>query len=341
MSTSVMRDALERVVAGDDLSVEDARAVMDVMMDGGATAAQVGALLGAMRSKGESVGELCGMLESMREHAVTVSVAEEAIDTCGTGGDHLGTFNISTAAALVAAGAGCVVAKHGNRAASSRCGSADVLEALGVTVNLPPDGVLRCIDAAGIGFLYAPAYHPAMRHVAAIRRELGIRTAFNLLGPMANPARVRRQVLGVPDAAVGARLAAVLQRGGHERALVVTGHGGIDELSVDGPSICHEVSHGTVTAYDVDASAFGMARGAADELRGAEPAVNAARIRAVLQGDRGTARDTVVLNAAAAVMVAGAAADLGEGIERAQQSIDSGAALQALETLVTTSQQAA
>ncbi|MBV8445925.1 MAG: anthranilate phosphoribosyltransferase, partial [Candidatus Dormibacteraeota bacterium] len=258
MAEPGMRDVLERVVSGDDLSTDEARSVMDRMMDGAVAPAVIGAFLAALRTKGETVDELTGMVLSMREHAVRIDVPDVAVDTCGTGGDAMSTFNISTAAALVAAGAGCIVAKHGNRAASSRCGSADVLEALGVNVDLPPDAVLRCIHASGIGFLYAPSYHPAMRHVSPTRRELGIRTAFNLLGPMANPARVRRQALGVPDSTTGRRMAQVLLRLGHERALVFTGDGGVDELTVNGAAVCHDVQDGHVTTYDIDPAVLGL-----------------------------------------------------------------------------------
>src|SRR5438477_3029521 len=207
---------------------------MDTIMDGGATPAQMAALLTALRVKGETVDELTGMVESMRDHATRVTLDGDAVDTCGTGGDGAATFNISTAAALVVAGAGCPVAKHGNRAASSRCGSADVLEALGVAIVLAPEGVSRCVAEAGIGFMFAPAFHPAMRHVAPVRRELGFRTVFNVLGPLANPARVRHQSIGVADVALAEEMAHVLQRLGHRRALVFSGPDGGDELGVGG-----------------------------------------------------------------------------------------------------------
>ncbi|MBV8302015.1 MAG: anthranilate phosphoribosyltransferase [Candidatus Dormibacteraeota bacterium] len=336
-----MRDVLERVVSGDDLSTDEARSVMDRMMDGAVAPAVIGAFLAALRTKGETVDELTGMVLSMREHAVRIDVPDVAVDTCGTGGDAMSTFNISTAAALVAAGAGCIVAKHGNRAASSRCGSADVLEALGVNVDLPPDAVLRCIHASGIGFLYAPSYHPAMRHVSPTRRELGIRTAFNLLGPMANPARVRRQALGVPDSTTGRRMAQVLLRLGHERALVFTGDGGVDELTVNGAAVCHDVQGGHVTTYDIHPAVLGLPAAPVAALHGGDAETNAARIRSVLGGEPGAARDTVTLNAAAALVAAGVVNNMPEGLGRAAEAIDSGAALASLERLVTASQRAA
>ena len=336
-----MRDALECVVSGQDLGTGEARGVMDLIMDGAVPPAVIGAFLAALRTKGETVDELTGMVLSMREHAVRIEVPDGAVDTCGTGGDAMSTFNISTAAALVAAGAGCVVAKHGNRAASSRCGSADVLEALGVNVDLPPDAVLRCIDASGIGFLYAPSYHPAMRHVSTTRRELGIRTAFNLLGPMANPARVKRQALGVPDPVVGMRMAEVLLRLGHERALVFTGDGGVDELTVNGPADCHDVRDGTVSTYDIDPAVLGLAPAPVSAVRGGDAAANASRIRSVLSGEHGAPRDTVMLNAAAALVAAGIVDNMPDGVARSAEAIDSGAALASLERLVTASQRAA
>jgi anthranilate phosphoribosyltransferase len=341
MTDELMRDALHSVVRGDDLDCGTARGVMDAFMDGSATHAQMGAFLAGLRAKGETVEELTGMVESMRDHATRVELGVAAVDTCGTGGDGLGTFNISTAAALVACGAGCVVAKHGNRAASSRCGSADVLEALGVRIELPPDGVKRCIDAAGIGFLYAPAYHPAMRHVAPVRRELGFRTVFNVLGPLANPARVRHQAIGVAGAAYAPLMAQVLQRLGHRRALVFSGPDGIDELGISGAARVYEATPQSVDDFLLDPRDLGFEPAPVSALRGGDAAGNAARIRAILDGERGPARDVVVLNAAAVLVAADVAAGFTDGVSRAAESIDSGAARERLHTLVAVSNQAA
>ena len=334
MPETLLRDALERVVGGHDLDLGTARCVMDRIMDGSATPAQIGALLAALRAKGESVDELAGFVQSMLDHSTYVALRVPAIDTCGTGGDGLCTFNISTAAALVVAGAGCAVAKHGNRSVSSPCGSADVLEALGVTVAIPPPAVQRCVEEAGVGFMFAPLYHPAMRHAAGPRRELGIRTVFNILGPLANPARVRRQVLGVSDRTLAPKMAAVLMRLGHERALVVTGPDGIDELGIAGPSVCYDVSAGGVHETVIDPAALGVPSAPVDALRGGDADTNAARITAVLDGEHGAARDVVAINAAAGLLVAGAATSLAEGLDRAAESIDSGAARERLRLLV-------
>jgi anthranilate phosphoribosyltransferase len=281
------------------------------------------------------------MVESMRDHATPVTLTVDAVDTCGTGGDGARTFNISTGAALVVAGAGCPVAKHGNRAQSSQCGSADVLEALGVAIALPAAGVQRCIEEAGIGFFFAPTYHPAMRHAAAPRRELGIRTVFNVLGPLANPARVRRQALGVADPAMAPKMGEVLRRLGHRRALVFTGPDGIDELGLSSVAHCWDVTPEQVREYDVDPAALGFSPAPLSALRGGDAASNAECIRSVLRGEPGAARDVVVLNAAAALVAAGRAEDLAAGIAPAQESIDSGAAAERLDALVRVSTQAA
>jgi anthranilate phosphoribosyltransferase len=330
--------ALNRLVDGHDLDTATAREVMDRIMDGAAGPAQIGALLAALRLKGESIEEICGFVESMRDHAVPVHLNRPAVDTCGTGGDSLGTFNISTAAALVAAGAGCTVAKHGNRAASSRCGSADVLEALGVVIALSPEGVLRCIDAAGIGFLFAPAFHPAMRHAAAARGELGIRTVFNVIGPLANPARVRHQLLGVPVSGLAEKMAHVLQRLGHHRALVFAGPDGIDELALHAPVRGFLVGHGDVEELIVDPGRLGLAPAPLSAFAGGDAAANAAQILAVLGGAVGPARDVVLLNAAAAIFAAERVPSIEAGLEEAATAIDSGAAGRRLELLIMASQ---
>ncbi len=333
--------ALNRVAEGADLDTATARAVMDDFFEGVATPAQMGGFLAALRVKGETVEELTGMVESMRHHAVRVQLHTSAVDTCGTGGDRAGTFNISTAAALVVAGAGCPVAKHGNRAQSSRCGSADVLEALGVAISLPPEGVLRCIEAAGIGFMLAPVYHPAMRHVAPVRRELGIRTAFNIMGPMANPAGVRHQLIGTPSSELAAKMAGVLSRLGLRRAVVFAGPGGTDELMLHASSHAYVVNEGEIDETEIDPSRLGLASAEPATLAGGDAAANAERMRALLGGERGPLRDCVVLNAGAALYAAERAASIGAGMEQADAALTSGAARDRLETLVRVSSEAA
>ncbi|MBV8529464.1 MAG: anthranilate phosphoribosyltransferase [Candidatus Dormibacteraeota bacterium] len=337
MTVGGVRTALQTVVSGRDLDRHAARDAMDEIMDGAASPVQIAGLLTALRTKGETVDEICGMVDSMRAHATTVKLKPGAVDTCGTGGDGSMTFNISTAAALVAAGAKVRVAKHGNRAASSRCGSADVLEALGVRIALPPAGVTACVEDAGMGFFFAPAYHPAMRHAGPVRSELGVRTVFNVLGPLANPAGVRHQALGVADPAMAPLMASVLQRLGHEHALVFSGSGGLDELSLEGPSRCLEVTPEGVSESEIDPAGLGLGTATKDDLRGGDAAENAARVRAVLAGEPGPSRDIVLLNAAAALVAAGASPDLRGGVERASASIDSGAARRVLERLVNVS----
>jgi anthranilate phosphoribosyltransferase len=341
MGEEVMRQALETVVAGRSLDVSTARAVMDTMMEGEASPALVGALVAALRTKGESVDELSGMVESMRAHATRVPLPVPAVDTCGTGGDIAGTFNISTAAALVAAGAGCPVAKHGNRAASSRCGSADVLEALGVVISLSPDGVRLCVEEAGMGFLFAPDFHPALRHVGPVRRELGIRTVFNVIGPLANPARVRHQSLGVSNARLAPMMAEVLHRLGHIHALVFTGPDGVDELGVGGAAQCYEVTAEGVRDFILDPRDVGLDAAPFESVRGGDAATNAATIRSVLDGERGPRRDVVLLNAAAVLVAADHVLTLLDGVAVAAESIDSGAARQSLDRLARVSHEVA
>ena len=335
-----MRTALRTVVSGGDLDRETARRAMDEIMDGAASPVQIAALLAGLRTKGETVAEICGMVESMRAHATTVRLQRDAVDTCGTGGDGSFTFNISTAAALVAAGAGAPVAKHGNRAASSRCGSADALEALGVVIALPPAGVAACVEEAGMGFFFAPAYHPAMRHAGPVRSELGFRTVFNVLGPLANPAGVRRQALGVADPSLAPLMAAVLQQLGHQRALVFCGAGGLDELALQGQQRCYEVTPEGVAERVIDPATLGLRNAGTDELRGGDAEQNAACVRSVLRGDVGAARDVVLLNAAAALVAAGRADDMEDGVAQAGAAIDSGAARTVLDRLVTVSNRA-
>jgi anthranilate phosphoribosyltransferase len=276
---------------------------------------------------------MAGFVDSMRAHAAPLRVPAGTIDTCGTGGDRAGTFNISTAAALVAAGAGVPVAKHGNRAASSRCGSADVLEALGLDITLPPDGVAACIEEAGIGFCFAPTFHPAMRHAGPVRRELGVRTVFNVLGPLANPGRVRRQALGVGVKSLAPVMVKVLEELGHERALVFYGEDGIDELTTTTRSQVFELREGSIREYVLDPAELGITAAKADDLRGGEPAENAEIIRTILGGERGPRRDVVLLNGAAALLAAGRVESWQDGLRMAADSLDSGAAAKALDRL--------
>ena len=330
-------EAIEHLLGGNPLSRGQARGVMDGVMAGEATPVQIAGLLIALRAKGETAEEMAGFVDSMRAHATPLDVPEGTIDTCGTGGDRAGTFNISTAAALVAAGAGIPVAKHGNRAASSRCGSADVLEALGVDITLGPDPVRACIDAAGMGFCFAPTFHPAMRHAGPARRELGVRTVSNVLGPLANPGRVRRQALGVGARGLAPLMVQVLKELGHERALVFYGEDGIDELTTTGPSRVFELKAGSVTEYELEPQELGVPRSTLDDLRGGTPKENAELLRKVLDGERGPRRDVVLLNAGAAALAAGRAQTWPEAIAIVTESLDSGRAKQSLARLVETS----
>ena len=324
---------LERLVRREEVGEERARWLGDRMMEGALSGAQMGAVLALLRSKGETVAELAGLVASMRDHSLKVELDRPALDTCGTGGDGLGTFNISTVAALVVAGAGVAVAKHGNRAASGRCGSADVLEALGVRIDLPPEGVAACVRDAGVGFMFAPRYHPAMRHVAAPRAELGIRTVFNILGPLSNPAQVPFQSLGVANSALAAKMAGVLAHLGGERALVFAGPSGMDELGLDGPSLCWRVEGGRAVQETIDPMELGLAPAAPAQLAGGGPEANAALAVSVLEGEPGPRSDVVALNAAAGLVAAGRAGDLAEGLKVARESLASGAGREALERL--------
>ena len=331
----MIREAIDAIVnQGRDLSEEEAAAAMHEIMSGEATPAQIGAFLIALRMKGETVEEIAGMARVMRQHALRVDVEGALLDTCGTGGDGQGTFNVSTAAAFVAAGAGARVAKHGNRAMSSACGSADVLEALGAKIDLGPEQVAQCIRQAGFGFMFAQLFHPAMRHAATPRREIGVRTVFNILGPLTNPAGAQAQVLGVARPELAPKMAAVLQRLGCQHALVVHGQDGLDEISLSGPSTVHEVQADGIRQYTVSPEEVGLRRAPLETVRGGSPQENAAALRAVLGEERGPLRDMVVLNAAAALVAADLAADLREGVRLAQEAIDSGAARQRLEQFI-------
>jgi anthranilate phosphoribosyltransferase len=333
-------DAIDHLLAGKSLSRDEARSVMDQVMAGEATPVQVAGVLIALRAKGETVEEMAGFVDSMRAHATPLRVPVGSIDTCGTGGDRAGTFNISTVAALVAAGAGVTVAKHGNRAASSRCGSADVLEALGVDITLGPDGVEACIAASGMGFCFAPTFHPAMRHAGPARRELGVRTVFNVLGPLANPGRVRHQALGVGAAALAPLMIRVLKDLGHQRALVFYGEDGLDELTTTGPSHVYQLVEGELTDYALDPRELGLPRSSPADLRGGTPAENAVLVREILGGQAGPRRDVVLLNAAAALIAAGRTGEWPQALVLARQSLDTGLAGRVLDRLVTSSKEA-
>jgi anthranilate phosphoribosyltransferase len=330
----VIQLALARLLEGASLGRAEARDVMGAIMRGEATPAQIGAFLVALRAKGETVDEIAGCAEAMREHVVAVRPErDDLVDTAGTGGDGAHTLNISTAAALVAAAAGAGVAKHGNRAVSSACGSADVLEALGFRLELPPERIARSIDELGFGFMFAPAHHPAMRHAAPVRRELATRTVFNVLGPLTNPAGARAQVIGVFSPGLVRTLGEVVAQLGARRAFVVHGFAGIDELSPAGPNLVCEVVEGDVRERTVDPVDLGVERCDPGELRGGAPEENARAILDVLSGADGGRRDAVLLNAAGAIAAAGHAADLREGLDLARNAVDSGAAGERLEQL--------
>ena len=336
-----VQEALARLLDGRNLSRTEARSVMNEVMAGEATPAQIGGLLVALRVKGETANEIAGCAEAMREHVLPVRpTRDDLVDTAGTGGDGARTINISTAAALVAAAAGAGVAKHGNRAVSSASGSADVLEALGFRLELPPAQIERSIDELGFGFLFAPTHHPAMRHAAPVRRELATRTVFNVLGPLTNPAGARAQVVGVYAPELVPTIAEVLARLEAERAFVVHGAGGVDELSPAGPNLVCEVVDGAVRRREIDPLELGIDRCAPDELRGGEPAENAETIREIFGGAPGGKRDAVLLNAAGAIAAGGLAKDLAEGVGLAREAVDSGAAGERLDALIAFSKSA-
>ncbi len=335
----MIQRALARLLDGHDLSREEAHEVMGSIMSGEATPAQIAGFLIALRAKGETADEIAGCAEAMREHALPVRPQrDDLVDTAGTGGDGARTINISTAAALVAAAAGAGVAKHGNRAVSSACGSADVLEALGFELDLSTERVARSIDELGFGFLFAPTHHPAMRHAAPVRSELAARTVFNVLGPLTNPAGARAQVVGVYAPELVRTIAEVLAQLGTTRAFVVHGAGGIDELSPAGPNFVCEVVNGDVRARNIDPLEFGLPRCDPSDLRGGSPDDNAAAIRAVFAGEDGGRRSAILLNAAGAIAAGGHADHLREGLELAREAVDSGAAAARLDELILFSQ---
>lgn len=331
-----IQDAIKTIVAGRNLGQDEAAAVMEQIMSGEATPAQIAALLTGLHIKGETDAEIAGMAEIMRAKAVRVYHDSPVLDTCGTGGDSSNTFNISTAAAFVAAGAGATVAKHGNRAMSSKCGSADVLEGLGVNIELDAEGVTRCLHEAGIGFMFAQKFHPAMRYVGPIRREIGIRTVFNVLGPLTNPAHAEHQVLGVASAALAEKLARALSRMGSRHALVVHGTDGVDELSLSAPSLIWEVRAGQeLQRHEISPEALGLERAERSAILGGSVADNVATVRGILSGAiGGPRRDIVLLNAAAALVAADRAENMVEGLATARATIDSGAATNRMEQMV-------
>ena len=330
-----MREILTKLCARQDLTGDEAKESMAAIMDGQMTPAQVAAFLIALKMKGETAEEIYGCASAMRERVIQVKTAGsgELTDTCGTGGDGRGTFNISTAAALIAAGAGLKVAKHGNRSISSKCGSADVLEALGVKLDLTAAHLGACLDEVGIAFLYAPLLHQAMKHAAAPRRELGIRSVFNVLGPLTNPAKAQHQVLGVYAPELAGVIASVLSLLGSRRALVVHGEDGSDELTLAGKTLVFEVNNGCISQYTIKPEDVGFSQVPAEALTGGNPAFNAAILMAVLQGEKNPYRDVSVLNAGAALYVGGLADNLQNGVRLAEQAVDQGAALAKLDAL--------
>jgi anthranilate phosphoribosyltransferase len=333
MSNPVLTEAIDRVAGGEDLTADEAAAVLREIMEGGASEAETAGFLIALRTKGETVQEIAGLAATMRALAVPVDAGDDLLDTAGTGGGRP-TFNVSTTAAFIAAGAGCRVAKHGNRSATSRCGSADVLEALGARIDLDPDEVAGCIDAVGFGFMFAPRHHAATRHVVPVRRALGVRTIFNLLGPLTNPAGATAQVIGVADASKLETIAAASAELGTKRALVVSSADGLDEFSVSGTTRVVELKDGELATYDVSAEEVGIEPARDGAVGAGTPDENARVLRGVLEGEQGTERSLALLNAAAAIYVAGRAETLGAGLGRARAAVDSGAALRVMERFV-------
>jgi anthranilate phosphoribosyltransferase len=339
-------DVIGRLLRRQNLPAELAERAMGTILAGEATDAQIAGFAVALRAKGETSEELAALVRTMLRFGETVDIPLDGpggavVDTCGTGGDRSGTVNISTLAALVVAGAGVRVAKHGNRAASSACGSADLLEALGVTIDLGSSGVARCVDEAGIGFCFAPKFHPALRFAGPARRELGVPTTFNFLGPLANPAGVRRRVVGVSDRSMAERMAQTLSELGVERAMVFSGGDGLDELTTTTVSEVWDLDHGAVRTYTLDPGDYGIAPAEPGDLLGGDAAANVAIAERMLDGEPGAVRDIVALNAAAALVVAGAASDLGVGLEQANTAVEAGKAAAVLETFVRTSAAAA
>ncbi len=330
----MIKEAIAKLIKKQDLSREEAAAVMTEIMEGQASAAQLGAFLTALNMKGETGDEIAGLAEIMRAKALRVTTDGPALDIVGTGGDGLNTFNISTAAALVAAGAGVRIAKHGNRAATGKCGSADVLEKLGVKIDLTPIQVSDCIRQTGIGFMFAPIFHPAMKYAAGPRREIGVRTVFNILGPLTNPAHAEYQVLGVPNPELAAKIVSALSHLGMRHALVVYGLNGMDEISVEGKSVYYEIKSQQVNKVEITPESLGLNRWPIESIQGGTPEENAEMIRQVMQGARGPHRDVVLLNAAAGLLAAEKVVSLQDGLKMAEEVIDSRKAARKLKELV-------
>jgi anthranilate phosphoribosyltransferase len=339
----MIKEAIQKMVEGHSLSIDQAAQVMSEIMEGQVTPAQLGAFLTALRMKGETVEEIAGLARTMRDKSVRINIPGLLVDTCGTGGDGASTFNISTAAAFIAAGAGIKVAKHGNRAMSSKCGSADVLEALGININLTAEQVEKCLREVGIGFIFAPSFHPSMKHAAGPRREIGFRTVFNILGPLTNPAGAKAQVIGVPSEKLGQKIARTLELLGTDHAMVVHGTDGIDEISITGYSRIWEISNATVKDYFISPDDFGFEKSSLKEIAGGSAEDNARILRAVLSGEKSPRRYVTIMNAAAAIMVGsqnyngnahGDIKNLVECARIAEEAIDSGRALEKLEKLI-------
>jgi len=334
----MIKEAIQTLVSGRSLNVEEAASVMEEIMNGEVTPAQFGAFVTALRLKGETVDEIVGLAKTMRARAVPVTIADPVVDTCGTGGDGSHTFNISTAAAFVVAGAGLRIAKHGNRAMSSHCGSADVLEALGIKIDLGAEQVQRCLEEVGIGFMFAPVFHPAMKYAAVPRREIGIRTVFNILGPLTNPAGARAQMLGVAEEALLEKMVLVLRSLGCHHALVVHGEDGLDEITLTGKTRVYELKDGNIKKYAISPEDFGLSRASLDNLKGSTAIENASRLRNILAGASGPQRDVVLMNTAAALVAGDKVSTLQQGITLAGEVIDSGQGLAKLEQLIQFSQ---
>lgn len=335
----MIREAIDTLVSGRSLTFEEASSVMQEIMSGESTPAQIAAFVTALRIKGETVDEIAGLASIMQARAIRVLIIPPVVDTCGTGGDSSSSFNISTAAAFVVAGAGLKVAKHGNRAMSSHCGSADVLESLGVKIDLGAEAVAQCLEKVGIGFMFAPTFHPAMKYAATPRREIGIRTVFNILGPLTNPARAEFQVVGVPSKKLGEKIASVLQRLGTKHSLVVHGMDGMDEISIGGESLIWDVNQDRVLPpYKVYPEDFGFERASIAEIRGGTAKQNGEILHNILSGEAGARRNIVVMNAAAALVAGNQSSNLEEGIRIAEEAIDSGKAQAKLDELIRLSQ---
>lgn len=333
----MIKEAIKNLVSGRSLDTEEAAAVMDEIMEGKATPSQLGAFLVALKIKGETADEIAGFARTMQGKATPVFTPEDTVDIVGTGGDEAGTFNISTTSAFVAAGAGLKIAKHGNRAASSRCGSADVLEALGVRIKLSPAEVSACIEKVGIGFMFAQAFHPAMKHAAPTRQEIGIPTTFNILGPLTNPARPRAILLGVSEEKLVEKMAIVLKNLGCPSGMIVHGEDGLDEITVSGRTLAAVLKNGDIKTYSITPEEFGLKRASIEDLRGGTAEENAAITISILSGAQGPKKDIVLLNSAAALAVGGKVDTIEEGLALAQDSIDSGRALEKLKALISLS----